>query len=215
MNISESLVLPIQEPSVIQGIEGEDSFLRLARKFGEPVKLDDGAYIKTLQVKDQSSSRVNTLSAKYGNGSFPFHSDGAFMFPPPRWILLRAASVEICRATHLKSFSELFRGIEMRALRSSIWVCNTGRRKYFTTLHFSHGGMEGYRYDENCISAANSIARNLEPILKERTNFSPAYAIEWKQNQVVAIPNWIYLHARGARPSVADDGRILQRIYIK
>ncbi len=215
MSALNQSMLSDSHPLIVDHINESDSFLSLARKFGEPLKLADGNYIKNLRVIDKIESRPNTLSSKYGIGGFPFHTDGAFMLPPPRWVLLRAVSGNVSRSTYIKPFVKFFEGIDCQILRCSIWACNTGTQSYFTTIQFSAGGLSGYRYDRDCMRAANQSAKTIEETLFRRSECLPDQVFEWELNRVIAIPNWNYLHSRGESPMSSDSDRVLQRIYVK
>lgn len=214
MSLMPSRYMQHQSPLVFDDIADEASFLALAGQFGEPTKLGGGGYIKTLRIKDQADAAKNTLSGIYGTGSFPFHSDGAFMLKPPRWVLLRALNGDLNRSTYVQSFLSIVDGIDEKSLRSSIWMCDNGVGKFYTTIRFSGGNVVGYRYDENCMSAVNQSAKEIERMLLSRTQLLDGHSeVKWAPNKVLVIPNWTYLHARGPS-SELDADRVLQRIYI-
>jgi hypothetical protein len=202
------------EVLLFDGIGDEDSFLRLAKEFGTPIRHPNGSYIKTLRVTCQSAAPVNSLSARYGTGMFPFHTDTAFWNPPARLVLLRGVNGDLRRPTFIKPFNDLFEGVVAHHLRRSIWICDTGKRKFYTTLSFENHDEQVFRYDPNCMRAANSKAQEIEILLRERCSDLRNLRIEWKPNRVAIIRNWTHLHARGF-PFDGEQGRTLQRIYIR
>lgn len=190
----------------------QSEFLDFANSLGKTITLNDGNVIKSLRVTNSCTAKSNTLSQKYGSGIFPFHTDTAFWTKPARLVLLRAVSGDLRRPTVVKSFAALTNGITQDLLRRSSWICDTGLKKYYTTMYFENHGKSGLRYDPNCMQPANKAAKIVDEVIRPRSFEIKGEIIDWKPNRVAIIPNWYYLHARGT--GYEDFDRLIERIYI-
>ena len=204
---------PDKGVSLLDNVSTDDQFLKLAAELGSPVSIGPEGYIKSLTVKTEEEAPANSLSAKYGKGSFPFHTDTAFWPRPARLVLLRALKGDIQRPTYVISFDELLTGVPNSLIKNSAWICDTGNRKFYTMMHFDADGRQCLRYDPNCMRGANRSAKTLESILTERCSQLNGCKITWKENRLAIISNWTHLHARGVGPD-GEHQRILQRIYV-
>lgn len=201
------------EVLIFDDISTQNHFLELAKSMGRPIKNSEACYIDSLKVVDQAEAKKNTLSSRYGNGAFPFHTDTAFWNLPARIVLLRAVKGDLSRQTILRPFAPLLGLIGISTIRQSAWICDTGTRKLFTTMEFESETQHGFRYDPNCMKPANKAAHAVEKALKSDLMKNDNKFIEWIPNRVTVIPNWTYLHARGTSSQI-NQARILERIYI-
>lgn len=207
-----SAVADVTEPQTHDSIYSEAEFVEFANYLGRPIPLADGSVVKTLRVSPSGKARPNTLTGRFGTGVFPFHTDTAFWPRPARLVLLRAVCGDLRRPTILIPFTTIAEAVAPHQLRRGAWLCDTGRRKTYTTIHFEQDGESGLRYDPNCMTPANKAAREVDELLRPRCFDINGELIEWRPNRVAVIPNWTYLHARG---SGCDDlDRLLERIYI-
>lgn len=195
-------------------IESDNQFIDLARSYGEIIFSKSGEVIKELHVLDSNDAAPNTLSSRYGKEGFPYHSDTAYWSVPARLVLLRAKSGDFSRCTYWLSFNDLFKGVSMSLLKRSSWLCDTGVKKHYTTLVFNIEGNVGFRYDPNCMSPANKAALEVYDIIQSRLKNDHGEKIEWIQDRVAVLPNWLVVHARGCSSAIKQD-RVVQRIFIK
>lgn len=199
---------------VIDGIDTDEAFIRLAEQYGTPLPVDGHNVIQSLEVKDKESARPNSLSGRYGTDLFPYHTDAAYEETPPRILLLRAVEGDIDRRTHVIHYSDLITDFTQSEIRRSAWLCDTGKRKFLTTLTFDHDGRCGFRFDLDCMTPANTIAMRIDEVLRKQCLLLRPAGIEWRINRVAVIDNWQTLHARGASSS-SERLRKLQRIHVK
>lgn len=209
MSASQTSKIEIQD-----GVQDTSAFFELASSLGDPISLQNGTFVKELQVSRHSEAKPNSLSSRFGRGMFPFHTDTAFWRLPARWVLLRAVSGDLERPTHFMSFEKLFRDLTPSHIRRSAWVCDTGTAKSYSTIFFNSAGVEGFRYDPNCMRPANKAANEVDAVIRPRCFELNGQLINWIPNRVAIIDNWTWLHARG-ETLASEQKRILQRIYIK
>lgn len=208
-----SAITHLSEPRIHDSICSEEEFVEFASSLGRPVPLANGSVVKTLRVSPSREARSNSLSQRFGTGSFPFHTDTAFWPRPARLVLLRGVSGDLRRPTILTPFSSAINLAASRRVRQAAWLCDTGYRKNYTTMHFEYDGVYGLRYDPNCMAPANKAAQEIDELLRPHCFDIKGELIEWVPNRVAVIPNWTYLHARA--PSRWEDlDRLIERIYI-
>lgn len=200
-------------PQIHDSIRSQDEFIELANSLGRPIQLPDGSQIKRLRVISSREARPNTLSWKFGESGFPFHTDTAFWPRPARLVLLRGVGGDLRRPTVIIPFMSAIPLALASKVRQTAWLCGTGPHTFYTTMQFEHDGSAGFRYDPNCMVPANKAAREIDEHLRPECSELKGELIEWRPNRVAIIPNWSYLHGRGTTDHV-DFDRILERIYI-
>jgi len=203
----------ITEPETYDGITTIGDFEEFARSLGNPIPLESGAFVKQLKVTTSELARANSLSSRYGTGSFPFHTDTAFWRTPARLVLLRGVGGNLSRPTLVTPFAPIVEQISIQKLKQGAWICDKGRRKTYTTIFFEHEGLSGMRYDPSCMIPANKPAQEADEILRSRCFNIEGETIDWIEGRVAVIPNWSYLHARESFKS-EDCSRLIERIYI-
>lgn len=199
--------------------DGEDS-LELALTIGRPVSSRvNGPILDRLRPTPQQAAHPHSMSAVYGLGSLPFHTDGAYMPLPPRYVLLRLSQGALSdRPTLLCRIDELPLSAEdLRIMRNDVWLVEGGRRHFYTTIlnDTVTSAAELLRFDPCCMRPACSSFAQSNEILAQALDAANAYPLEWSAGRAVLIDNWRVLHARAA---AAHDGyestRILERVLI-
>ena len=66
----------------IEGIDNEASLLALAKSIGRPLRNATGEFVMELRILPCSEGAPKTLSATFGTGGFPLHTDTAFWAVP-------------------------------------------------------------------------------------------------------------------------------------
>ena len=201
---------------VVEGIFSTADFVDLASTLGEIVQGPNGERVKTLRVIESSEAPKGTFSETYGKGSFPYHTDTAFLDVPVRFVALRTISGDFRRPTHLLAFSDFFKtalGKSCAGIEDSTWILSTGSSTRYCRMGFRKSGRLGFRYDPNCMKAVGTFALRVDTPLRAAAHSLQAQRIDWSPGKVVVIDNWKCLHARGVPPE-DETGRVLERIYI-
>ena len=203
--------------TLVHEIANHDQLLALARSIGTPVQSPTGELIKGLRPIIESEARPNTLSANYGTGPFPLHTDTAFWSTPARYVLLRTVGVDVRRNTYVWSFERLLEesGLNRSCLVSkSIWTVCAGVDRSYCSMQFRVGSGVGWRYDSNCMLPANDAAREVEKILRPIIHRQRGEAVNLSHGDVIIIANWLVLHGRGPMP-IDENDRVLERVYVR
>ena len=217
------MVIAIREGLTTQGWSlvdwpSDQPALHLADKLGtpEPSRLG-GPLVDTLRPVNQEEARPRSLSAIWGLGAFPFHTDGSAQRRPPRYVLLRLASGSASqRPTLLQDFRALPLGrATKKSLARDVWLVNGGRGRFLTSILSSTliSGSTILRFDPACMRPCSAPTGAARAVL-EACLFSPAI-VDWQPGKLLVFDNWRVLHARAAKAGT-DPGidRVLERIWV-
>ncbi len=153
-----------------------------------------------------------SLSAAYGFGAQPLHTDGAHLVEPPDLVVLCADQLNGTPTLVWSMFSELSNPKYPQIshpdeLGNGVFLVK-GAHDCF--LSPAHDYSMGWRYDPGCMTACDRRARQVDSFVQEASR--DAYCHEWSEpGQVLVIDNRNALHARCA-VSENDEHRLLRRI---
>jgi Taurine catabolism dioxygenase TauD, TfdA family len=167
------------------------------------------ATVSALRPAAANTAHPKSLSAVYGLGQQPLHTDGAHMQEPPDVLV--------------------FISTRPSATPTRLWPPESGvrrRRPSNTTSALSHGmflvrggrdsfyapalSRSGYRYDAGCMTPCDARAREVQEYFEQE--LSRASTHEWSAaGQVLVVNNRRALHARSALAD-GDLERELTRI---
>jgi hypothetical protein len=166
-----------------------------------PIRRGDPA-VTTLRPLNHSDARPNSLSAKFGTGDQPFHTDGAHMLEPPDVVVLACTSTTETptRLAKIDRFPSY--------LEHGIFLVSNGKDSFLSAAYA--GGR--FRYDPGCMSPCDMRARSAAEFFRNLREKVAEHS--WSQpGTLLVINNWRVLHARA---SAADDPqRELQRVSFR
>lgn len=199
-------------------MEGSSAELvELASRLGSPVAARrSGPLLDRLVPKATGEAAPRSLSAAYGFGRFPFHTDAAHHRSPPRFVLLRCAS---CTPTGVPTLVADFDGMqftpsELKTLKREQWVVRGGRgRTFYAPLLDEIDGRRRIRWDPGCMSPVAGTTPVGQEIVAGALRSADATEIRWHEGEVTILDNWRMLHARPA-VSRDDELRVLERIMV-
>lgn len=178
--------------------------LRQSQQLGwRPVPIRRGEpALSTLQVLDSGDAHPQSLSAKFGAGPQPLHTDGAHHRAMPDIVLLAAA--EPSSTPTLISDP----GKPTDAQRVGVFKVGGGRSGFYAP---AVDARERWRYDPGCMTAMDDDARQAASELAALRD--SAHAHHWTDpSTVLVIANRRVLHARA---SAADaQTRRVQRVAL-
>lgn len=164
--------------------------------------------VVTLRPVDSADAPRRSLSAKYGSGPQPLHTDGAHLASPPDIVILAAEKPSPVPTL-------LWRGNLLRTdpavredLAHGLFIVDDG---IVRSLASAFGGGR-YRFDPGCMRPADSRARRVLEYFEEAR--ASATAFNWTHpGQVIVLDNRTVLHARA--DAAADPERELRRIMFR
>ena len=187
--------------------------LSVARGIGELYEAENIASVQTLIPKMKINEQDNTYSGNFGLDVFPFHTDLAHWYVPPRYILLRCVSPAEHVATKLidrqsildEQMSDLINRAHFRSRKRLDRKTNL--------LKILHNNL--FRWDSLYITPANKAGIELKNIVDERIHIvKPKEIFLDKCGDCILIDNWRMLHGRGSINN-SSMHRKIQRVYFK
>ena len=160
--------------------------------------------VSLLRPTTQLESHPNSLSARFGMGQLPLHTDGAHLHSPPRFVALTAAA-----ATETPTLLWRVRGhpllaVPHDAFDRGIFIVQGGRRSFLA--HARENGI--YRFDPVAMSPANQDGRRVATYFESAAELVTAH--EWLDaHSVLLIDNAQVVHGRAA---TRNAERLVRRV---
>jgi alpha-ketoglutarate-dependent taurine dioxygenase len=220
-SVSSTFLLPenqkrlaCQGYCVLNGVDVE-ALLPVARELGHPrPDPKDRVLVKDIRPQRVTEANANTLSSRYGMGSFPLHTEGAYLRKPPRFLLLycvRPGSGG--RTTALLDGVDIFSRFSCPR-RPGTWVAKAGRRPFLCHVLWRNPLKNfGIRYDRECLFPQGRAAQAEEQLISEFMSKSMIMTIAWAEKQLLIINNLRMLHGRG-ETHFDDRDRWLKRVLV-
>ncbi|WP_156382766.1 hypothetical protein [Sanguibacter sp. Leaf3] len=164
---------------------------------------DDTTPETVLRPLSAEDAHPASMSATYGLGAQPLHTDGAHTPEPPDLIVLMG---EAPSSTPTYLFKDVTYDTTPKGIYSGVFRVDAGKDTFLTTA-LSRGRM---RYDPGCMTPLDARAREVSRYFEEQ--LANAHPFSWDtENLVLLIDNKRALHARGS-VAAGDEGRSLTRL---
>jgi Taurine catabolism dioxygenase TauD, TfdA family len=188
---------------------------KIGMLLGEPIMSRSRAIVERLAPTPEVEAHAKSLSAVYGLGSFPMHTDGAHRLEPPRFIVLVCASPGINPVpTILLRFNHLrFTRSERMLLDATPFLVRNGKRSFYSTI--TSASRSFVRFDEGCMVPQDRSGQSLFRTITHRCRNAPIFSINWRLGDYIVIDNWHVLHGRGVGASEASPDRGLLRVSVR
>jgi len=193
----------------------ESTLLEICNELGRPGVGRNGNAVETLTPMHQRQANCRSLSAKFGFGAFPLHTDGAHLPRPPRFVLLACVDAGLTPVpTTLVHLRDVDLTSDTRAaLETAIFVVRNGRHCFYSSILCA--SRQFLRFDRECMrpsEPASSIAARAfsDAILRVEPQF-----INWHPGDIVVIDNWNVLHGRGIDDVHPSANRTLLRATVE
>lgn len=171
-----------------------------------------GRGFEALRPTDPEHANKRSLSAVFGRGQQPLHTDGAHHALPPDIVILAAA--EPTSVPTLLWGASYERLIEIGDdIRHGLFAVDDGQASFLAPACNGWPTLGGQiRFDPGCMTPVDSRARGVSAhfanALESATRF------DWtQQDQVLVIDNRRVLHARA--DSVSDPNRLMYRLMLR
>lgn len=191
-----------------------DQLLTLSRRLGNPVYSPGTSDpITVLRPTPPALSRQHSPSGYHGVGPFPFHTDGANLCVPHRFVVLHCVWPGLGqRTTRLVDFATLQLAPELLSLlHSEPLRVQSGRSSFYSTVMSKQ--RKFVRLDPCCMNPSTKSGTQMLHDLTEVLHSVPTHEINWEPGMQLIINNWRVVHSRSASGCL-DDDRTLLRIYV-
>jgi hypothetical protein len=194
--------------------------LALANPLGRAVPSKRGGLlIDRLTPKAAETAHSRSLSGRYGLGEFPFHTDQAKEYVPPRYIVLRLAAGSTSSTPTLLKDTYRFNlaDTDWLSLHRDVAIVDGGRGRFLSPIINDSlvGGHLVVRYDADCMNPAHPRFSRAWGIMNAAITESSMIEIQWEPGLVLFLDNWRMLHARAKSASSDVGSRVLERILLE
>jgi len=190
---------------------GKDA-LSIASNLGDIAHVPGAQVVQTLVPSETALKEASSYSGNYGMGEFPFHTDLAHWFKPPRFLLLRCVTPSTLVTTSILLSAPLFSKENKSDLRRSLFRPRRRLDGRLSPLRLFE--KDFYRWDTLFLRPLSNMAKSLQKRIEQRIAESiPHNVVLAQTGDCVLIDNWNTFHARSAVPPEALSRKI-ERIYL-
>ena len=185
--------------------------LQIATSIGTPIPTRGRTLIDSLRPTASSNARPRSLSARYGKGIQPWHSDTVHQLVPARHLVFACLDPgEAGACTVLADWKTIIKGRDtLIAARTEPFLIRCGRHSFYSTVQ--QPGRPFTRFDPGCMEPCRQAGRELQSAV-EGASPGEATTVDWKAGQVVIIDNWRMAHRR--LDAEGSPGRTLLRVSV-
>lgn len=198
---------------VVISSDANISTLEVAEEIGDVFKVSTMPLVQTLTPRLKENEHENTYSGNFGVNEFPFHTDLAHWYIPPRFFLLRCIIPGSNVHTKLIDSKSLCDSFDSIALSRSHFKPRKKLDRTTNILKIKED--EVFRWDSIFIQPANKSAEELSLLIEEKLRSTRCIKISLDQKgKCLLIDNWRMLHARDPIPKESMNRKI-ERIYFE
>lgn len=188
----------------------QDQVFDIAQQLGSPrANRKGGDLVDHLRPTNTSTAKPRSLSALYGTGSFPWHTDGAHWPVPPRYLVLACAQASANTAATIIWDARQCLALNSDAARQANFRVSNGANSFYATV--TSPLQSYYRFDPGCMFPLDSTAQRLQETVEEEGT-SVSDEIAWAPGLIAVIDNWRCLHRRANAEQ--DSSRYLLRTTV-
>lgn len=186
--------------------------LGVAMELGMVAHVPGDSVVQCLVPSESKEKEASSYSGNFGMGEFPFHTDLAHWYKPPRYLLLRCIVPSSVVFTSILPSGPLFSEENKNDLRRALFRPRRRLDGRLSALRLFE--MDFYRWDPLFLRPLCNMSKLLQSRIEERIAKSTPYKVTFVQKgDCVLIDNWNVLHARSAIPPEATNRKI-ERIYL-
>jgi Taurine catabolism dioxygenase TauD, TfdA family len=166
--------------------------------------------VTTLRPLNRDDAQANSLSAKYGIGDQPLHTDGAHLANPPDVVVLVCEGTSDTPTRLWKMKRSVYVPIPPDHMRHGVFLVANGKDSFFSTAY----SYPRFRYDAGCMVPCDARAR--ETVRYFEAAMESVIEHSWDEpGKILVIDNRKALHARAS--AINDPHREVQRVsfYLK
>jgi len=153
----------------------------------------------------------NTLTSRFGLGSFPFHTDSAHWRIPTRFLIMYCEHPgagnrpTLLLDTHSAAWRDAVGG----RMPNAVWSAALAH-PFLCLARTPDGDAERWRYNAECMRPVSPSAMKEAPLIAHAVRSVPARAHHWSAGDLLILDNRRVLHARGEASTPDLDRRIVR-----
>lgn len=189
-----------------------DTSKEIATNIGTVINVPGAKTVQELRPANKATLEASSYSGNYGIEEFPFHSDMAHWFRPPRYLLLCCKVPAMSVETRVVKSEDIFEGEDIHDLRRALFRPRRRLSGRLSPLRLFEGDF--YRWDSLFIQPINKLALSLQTrIIGRLAKVSYEAVVLGDCNQCLLIDNWRTFHSRSAVTAEGMNRRI-ERVYL-
>lgn len=189
----------------------EESMLDVSNKIGDIYRVSTMPLVQTLTPRLIENEKENTYSGNYGLNEFPFHTDLAHWFVPPRYLLLRCVKPGVDVPTRLIDSKDIINEDVKELFDRAHFMPRKRLDRRSNLLRIFSANL--FRWDSLFIEPANKVGIKLKAYIDEvlpKIEYKELYLSS--KGDCLLIDNWRMLHSRGCIDSRSMERKI-ERVY--
>tara|TARA_R110002167_G_C12682336_1_gene651576 strand:+ start:109 stop:735 length:627 start_codon:yes stop_codon:yes gene_type:complete len=191
----------------------KESMLEVAQRIGYVFKVPTMPLIQTLTPRLKEGEPDNTYSGNFGVNEFPYHTDLAHWYVPPRYLFLRSLVPAKDVETKLIDSKDICDGIDNCILSRAHFKPRKKLDRTANLLKIKQDGL--FRWDSIFIEPANSIAKELRQEIQITLSNAKYMSLSLaEKGDCLLIDNWRMLHGRSEISTKSMDRKI-ERVYFE
>ena len=188
------------------------STIDIADEAGVVVHVPGTEIVQLLVPSESREKEGSSYSGNYGMDQFPFHTDMAHWYIPPRFLLLRCVKPSALVATKIMLAAPLYSLENKSDVRRSLYRPRRRLNGRLNSLRIVERCF--FRWDTLFLQPLSGRARELQERISQRISEADSQDIVLaKDGDCILIDNWNTLHSRSAVPPEAAS-RVIERVYL-
>ncbi len=149
-----------------------------------------------------------SLSARFGTGELPLHSDTAHWIKPARYVALACSEEgnDPAPTYLLDTNDKFFSANELELFSRGVFHVRNGKNSFYTSVKSLFRPY--FRYDPGCMYPMDKVSSEAIQVIDSKRRF--ASPISWRAGSILILDNWRTLHGRGASRMVANGRKLLR-----
>lgn len=166
------------------------------------------AEVAYLRPVPRSAARPRSMSARYGLGPLPLHTDGAHMEVPPDLVVLAADSASAVGTYLMHVTADALSAEDAQAVRHGVFLVRDGARVRCATARGPHGEL---RFDPVAMTPLDDLARVVVRYFEQALEAAEVH--HWKDDDVLVLDNTSVVHGRASAEDASQ--RQLRRVMLR
>lgn len=184
----------------------------IASNIGTIINVPGAKTVQELRPVNKDSMETSSYSGNYGVEEFPFHSDMAHWFRPPRYLFLCCRVPALSVETRIVKSERIFEGEDVHDLRRALFRPRRRLIGRLSPLRLFEGDF--YRWDSLFIQPINKLALSLHSrTITRLAKVNYETVVLSNCNQCLLIDNWQTFHSRSA-VNAEGMNRKIERVYL-
>ena len=198
---------------VLFGSDKNQSSICVANSIGKVFRVESMPLVQTLTPREMKNEKKSTYSGNFGKEMFPFHTDLAHWYRPPRYLMLRCIVPAKEVYTGILHGNSIFKDESPVELKKALFK---PRRRLDNKSYFLRLFQEKMiRWDTLFIRPANSMAEKVQERILEKLADTEFKKVFFElPGETILLDNWKVLHCRSQVPLSAHNRKI-ERIYLE